>query len=205
MENAADALKLGASILIFVLALTISINAFTEARQTSQLILDYNDREYDLSYEERYVENNGTTERVVSAESIIPAIYKSYTENYKIVFKNLSGNKLYEKRNSSYEWQDINYIDLRKESLASVYQRKQFIQGILYGSNSFEITERDKIIKEYNTLGIRFTSNGIYDIIKSKKFTEKFGVYYEQDTYDGVSNTPTANYDKKRIITYEQN
>ena len=87
MENATEALKLGASILIFVLALMISINAFTEARQTSQIVLEYNDREYDLKYEDRYIEDNGTTERVVSAEAIVTAIYKSYTENYKIAIK----------------------------------------------------------------------------------------------------------------------
>ena len=50
MENAADALQMAAAVLIFVLALTIAINSFSQARQTAQLILDYNDREYDYTY-----------------------------------------------------------------------------------------------------------------------------------------------------------
>lgn len=204
MENATDALKMGAGILIFVLALIISINAFTEARQTSQTVLEYNDREYDLKYEDRYIEENGTTERVVSAEAIVTAIYKSYTENYKIAFDQ-PNIVLYKKRDSSYIWRDINYIDLRKESLASVRQRREFIQGILYGLKSFgNTTEQNAKKKEYENLGIQFTVNGIYDQIKTEKYTEKLGVYYEQDTYDDV-NTPTANFDQKRIITYYKN
>lgn len=203
MENATEALKLGASILIFVLALMISINAFTEARQTSQIVLEYNDREYDLKYEDRYIEDNGTTERVVSAEAIVTAIYKSYTENYKIVINDSEIERLYGKSsNGSYTFEPINYIDLRKESLASVNQRRQFIQGILYGSNSFG-TNKDNIIKEYKNLGIQFTTDGIYNLIKGRKYDEKLGVYYEQDTYDNV-NTPTTNFDKKRIITYDR-
>lgn len=86
MENATDALHMAAAVLIFVLALSISINAFGEVRQTSQTILEYKDREYDYSY----VEDNGTTQRIVSAETIIPSIYRAYKENYKIVFKESS-------------------------------------------------------------------------------------------------------------------
>ena len=82
MENAADALQMAAAVLIFVLALTIAINSFGQVRQISQLIIGYNDREYDYTY----VEDNGTTERIVGLESIIPSIYKAYRENYKIVF-----------------------------------------------------------------------------------------------------------------------
>ena len=86
--------------------------------------------------------------------------------------------------------------------MASLNQRRQFIQGILYGSNSFG-TNKDNIIKEYKNLGIQFTTDGIYNIIKGRKYVEKLGVYYEQDTYDNV-NTPIANFDKKRIITYDR-
>lgn len=86
MENVADALKMAAAVLVFVLALSISINAFGEARQSSQIILDSRDREYDYTY----VENAESTQRIVSAETIIPSIYRAYKENYKIVFKDKS-------------------------------------------------------------------------------------------------------------------
>ena len=83
MENATEALKMGAAVLMFVLALSISLNAFGEVRQTSQILLNYKDKEYNYTY----VEGNGSTNRVVSAESIVPSIYKAYKENFKIIFK----------------------------------------------------------------------------------------------------------------------
>ena len=70
MENAADALKMAAAVLIFVVALSISINAFGQVRLASRTILEYNDKEYNYTY----VEDNGTTKRIVGIESIIPTI-----------------------------------------------------------------------------------------------------------------------------------
>ena len=83
MENAIDALHMAVAVLIFVVALSISINAFGEVRMTAQTILDSKDKEYSYTY----VEDNGTTERIVGLESIVPSIYKAYKENYKIVFR----------------------------------------------------------------------------------------------------------------------
>ena len=98
MENAADALQMAAAVLIFVLALSISINAFGEARQTSQMLIEYNDREYDTTY----IEQNDGTQRTVSVESIIPNIYKAAKENNKIVFENceslFNNNGVYQQR-----------------------------------------------------------------------------------------------------------
>ena len=92
MENVTDALKMAAAVLIFVLALSISINAFGEARITATTILEYKDREYDYTYveENKDSEGNSITQRIVGAETIVPAIYKAYRENYKIVFKDKS-------------------------------------------------------------------------------------------------------------------
>ena len=82
MENAADALKMAAAVLVFVMALSITINSFTETRIAATTILNNKDKEYDYTY----VEDNGTTERLVGLESIIPTIYKAYKENYKVIF-----------------------------------------------------------------------------------------------------------------------
>ena len=132
MENAADALQMAAFVLIFVLALSISINAFGEARQTSQIILDYKDREYDYTY----VEDNGeTTERIVSAETIIPSIYKAYKENYKIVFKDKKGNglELYKKAEATtiQDKKSICSIDLEKDIVGDDRQKERFIRAWL--------------------------------------------------------------------------
>ncbi len=196
MENATDALKMAAAVLIFVLALSISINAFGEARRASQVILDYRDREYDYTYI-----TSGTTQRQVGLETIIPSIYKAYKENYKIIFdmKDINDkNGLYSKKNENGNYDEINYIDLEKEVLGSDKQKEEFIKAIIYGKDSIS----DEYKKEFSDLGINLKDVGIYARIEGKKVTEKLGVYYQEDMQTGGSNTPDANKTKKRVITY---
>lgn len=126
MENATEALKLGAWVLIFVVALSICINAFTEARKTMDTILEYNDREYDYTY----VEDTGTTQRIVGYESIIPTIYRAYKENYKIIFP----FTLY-KVTENGETKEINCIDKETAGYGNESQ-EEFIKAILTGDNT---------------------------------------------------------------------
>ncbi len=139
MENAADALQMAAFVLIFVLALSISINAFGEARQTSQVLLDYRDREYDYDWIE--ANNLDDTKRIVGAETIIPSIYKAYKENYKIVFENIGKDGLYKKRPPSAigDYQPVYHIDLENNDilvLGTDKQKEDFIEYLLYGEKS---------------------------------------------------------------------
>ena len=82
MENAADALKIAFGVLIFVVALSLSIFTFSNARQAIDSIITYRDKTQDYVY----VKKANNVNRLVSSESIIPAMYKAYTENYKIIF-----------------------------------------------------------------------------------------------------------------------
>ena len=134
MENAADALKIAASVLIFVVALSISINAFGEARMTATTILNYQDNEYDYTYVEENTDASGnvSTERIVGVETVVPSIYKAYRENYKIVFKGLDGG-VYTKDDETGRAQEINTIDLQNEVLGTESQKEQFVNAILYG------------------------------------------------------------------------
>jgi hypothetical protein len=191
MENAADALQMAAFVLIFVLALTISINAFGEARQAAQIILDYQDREYDYTY----VEDNGTTKRTVGVETIIPSIYKSYKENYKIVFNPDKIGKdegLYKKNNTP-----IYSFDLENTTLDDNL-KLDFITAILYGTSSIT-NETKNTLEKY--LGITLNSEGLYDKIKSKKFVENLGIYYQEEIQG--TDAVDANKTEKRVITYE--
>ncbi len=219
MENAAEALHMAAAVLIFVLALTISINAFSEARMTSQTLLDYNDREYEYTY----VEDNGTTKRIVGLESIVPSIYKAYKENYKIVFdddgntevvdaSNLLGDDgIYRIKESGHDVA-VYSIDLQNEVLGSDTQKEQFIMAILYGNRYADFgTVRQNFI---DNLGIYLNETGIYDKIinNGTGLYESLGVYYQEETpsqsSDGssddenVGSVPDANKTIKRVVTY---
>lgn len=194
MENAADALQMAAFVLIFVLALSISINAFGEVRQTSQIILDYKDREYDYTY----VEDNGTTQRIVGAETMIPSIYKAYRENYKIVFQFNDDTYLYSKKDKDNpNGKKIYYIDLEEEVLGSDEHKEKFIKTLLYGY------ENSEDVKIFTDAGLSLPKEGLYDKIKGKKFKEYLGIYYQEEV-QGQSNTPDANRTQKRVITYKE-
>ena len=221
MENAVDALHMAASVLIFVLALTISINAFGQARQTADMLVSYNDREYSYTYVEENKDSSGNvlTERLVGLDSIIPSIYKAYRENYKIVFRdrkgsetaeNLLGNDgLYRKRNNETGNYDAVYkIDLENESLAGDEQKLEFLSAILYGTKDDNF---DDISSRLGNLGISLNSTGLYDKINNRKLKEDIGIYYQEeagtvdddsDIETSGSDVPEANKTEKRVITY---
>ena len=190
MENAAEALKMAAAVLIFVLALSISINAFGEARIASRTILDYKDREYDYTYvdDNRDANGNVVTQRIVSLESIVPT---TPVEVYS--------------------------IDLQNEILGNDTQKEQFIMAILYGNRGFENQSDFETINNrfVKNLGIYLNSQGIYDKINNIKLKESIGVYYQEETPtindDGSFETPAENADVpnanktlKRVITYSR-
>lgn len=200
MENATEALHIGASVMIFVLALSISISAFGRARETAQLVLNYRDREYDYAY----VEESETTERIVNAETIVPSIYKAYKENYKIVFKGLS-EPVYYKRNTEEDFLTnekipVYSIDLEKDVLGSDEEKERFIRCLLYGANP----RYSNYIDEFEKSGIFLKKENIYDTIirTGTIFKESLGVYYQEEL-QGQTDAPDANRTKKRVITYE--
>ena len=190
MENAADALKMAAWVLIFVVALSIIINAFGMARQTTDILISYNDNVYYTDYVEQ-----GNTERKVGYETIIPAIYRAYKENYKIIFLNNDGTPMYFYENKNTKEQ-INYIDLEKQNVGNDTAKEEFIKYIVTGK---EINNSQ--YKFENSYDIK--NNGLYNQIKGKQFTESLGVYYQEEIDGNQSNTPDANKTKKRVITYK--
>lgn len=211
MENAAEALRMAGGFLIFVLALTISINAFTQARQGIDDVVLYSDREY-LSL---YLEQNDSTKRVVGAESIVPTIYRAYKENVKINFAFLGKNDddcLYSKENpTTGEKEYITYIDLESENISDETKKDYIIKRILFGNefesgndnNGFDIKYSENLEKQ---LKIKFNRKGLYyrlmDYVdKHTQFEEELGVYYP-DEAQGTNDKSTINKTEKKVITY---
>ena len=184
MENAVDALHMAAAVLIFVLALSISINAFGQARQTSQMLVEYNDREMEYTYVEENTDEAGNvlTERIVGIESVIPTIYKAYRENYKIVF-DVSNSKtlttigeddgLFSKRDNATGDLIPNYeidVDTDDWALAGDEQKLEFLMAILYGDAVDNFTDLET--KFRSSSGIYLNKEGLYDKIKSVRLKE---------------------------------
>ena len=193
MENAIDALYIGVAVLIFVVALSVSINAFGNARATSQAVLDMKDREYDYTYIQ-----GDSTERIVGCETIVPSIYKAYKEHYKIVFKFKDDNfYLYKKGDEK-----INYIDLEQEVLGG--NQEDFIKALLYGNKCGDFDDIKDEFKNRNGQNITFNTERLYSYIKSRNatFKEELGVYIYEETKGNLENSQEKN--KKRVITYTE-
>lgn len=221
MENAADALKMAAAVLVFVMALGIGISSFSQARVAADTLIRYTDRDSVT----QYAEDIGTRTRFVGKETIIPTIYRAYRENYKIVFYNSDGTpiELYTRiRDGARE--SVSSIDLEKDVIGDTRQQDNFIMALLYGAKgTFKKADGTsmsfdefKAELETNNSGISLNSQGIYDtILKNSTFEEKYGVYYQDDLlpedYDPDTDisdqfdeqeTPDTNKTKKRIISY---
>ena len=223
MENAAEALKMAGSILLFVLALSVVIPLFSRARTTAESVMEYSDRESKyLNVDELgedfyfYVGNGDKKVRDVSLETIIPTIYRSYKENSKVVFtiKNAANAEpekveLYSYRKSGI-WTKFNSIDLKYTSIATG-REKEFIDGIVYADFTNSGNSADEFEKKFAVRldGEVNTGHGLYDYLKDKiesgkPIIEHLGVYYQEDvTNDRPDSVPEANKDEKRVVTYE--
>lgn len=110
MENASEALIMAASVIIFVVALSVSVYAFGEARIAADIVMQGSDATFDQTYidadkkgllrsvtfsdsgitvgDSSTSTNNSTSivTRTVGAETIIPTLYRAYKEKIIIVF-----------------------------------------------------------------------------------------------------------------------
>ena len=210
-ENIADALKMAGSVLLFVMGLSIAILAFSQAWESMDIVLSYSDRE-SLSIEGNprfyYLSKDNDTSRYVGKETIIPAIYRAYKENYKIVFKFPDDYYLFkqEVKNAKglNEEKKISTLDLANQSLSSDLASRQFLNGIIYGDFEYE---NEKSKNDYiNKFKITPNDISLYQYLTEKESTYKIkeylGTYYIEDV-NGTSEVNAVNKTEKRVITYE--
>ena len=158
------------------------------------VIINASDREYLATY----IPQSKDYERQVGFESIIPAVYRSFKENYKIVFEfKDTAYSLYK-----YDGNEINYIDLSINNMADNV-KEEFIKRVIFGTSNANID------KKYDSYFTRYTFNDenkcLYNKLKDSKksYHEKLGIYYEGEE-NGATLAPNANKTEKRIITYQE-
>ena len=212
MENAVDALKMAGAVLMFVIALSVSIVAFGQAREAADVILEYKDRETVYIDGDYYYEASGF-ERTVSIETIIPSIFRAYNEQYKIVFEGLT-EPLYtykNSRNQTFERYslDSDYDNNIINSNDKTQGYTTFLNAIIYGK------KEDKFDMWYNTSNrtVILPSQSLYDILIGKEIKEYLGIYYPSETLEEnetstidpniTGEVPDVNKEEKRIITYK--
>lgn len=94
MENAAEALKMAFGVFVLIIALSISIYAFSKVRETSEIVIRRTDITEYYEYQDYAKSGKKDEHRVVGIEEIIPMLYRYVENDYKIVFK--QGNYSYE-------------------------------------------------------------------------------------------------------------
>ena len=177
MENAVEALKIAFAVMMFVVALSLSISSLSQASSTVDAIINLNDRETEYTY---VIPTNSN--RIVGVETVVPSMYKAYQEKFDIYFyKNSDGTieefPIYQKIDASGNIIDVNYIDG-----SEVFANQEQI-----------VLHLDKILREGDLY-----EEGLYAKLKGKKFEEKLGEYYITES----DSTPDAMKIKKRVITY---
>ena len=92
MENAVDALKIAFAVFIFIVALSLAMYMFTQARETADIVLASSDVTEFMDYVE--VADTVGEDRIVGLETIIPTLYKYFKENYTVIFLKSNGTSL---------------------------------------------------------------------------------------------------------------
>lgn len=212
MENAVDAFKLAFAVFVFIIAISIVMYMFTQAKTTSDLVLERSDVTEFMDYTVlESIQNSGTMiaeDRIVGLETIIPTLYKYYKENYTVVFLK-SDNKtpltIYETQTNEKLWSK-NYTnkyyksdtDLKKVCSFDVDEEtsrrepwtgnneyyKKNIDMFLSGG-TFKAPSGNGMDYNYSDINVNGwrRSNGFIEEYKDKKFRESLGIY----TYNNIS------------------
>lgn len=177
MEDAVEALKLAAWVLIFILALSIVFMVFSQAKEVADIVLNYSDNTYFASYVEAETSNgNG---RTVGIETVIPTLYRYYKEKYSVDI--VVNDKIEEKFDEEIE---------RK-----VYSRNDDTYKYLYENGIPWLANPNIDIKNRVSAYIGKNADTVNDIRLSKYANKSLKNYKDQtftETFRKVENVPEA-------------
>lgn len=84
MENAADALLIAFAVLIFVVALTVTLTSLSQAKTTADIVLFYSDRENFQTPLPSDADNFEDGGRIVGADTVIATIARCAKEKFSV-------------------------------------------------------------------------------------------------------------------------
>lgn len=112
MENAVDALKIAAAVLVFVIAITIAFALLSQAKSTSDIILFSSDKTNYYDYSKNF---DGTNGRIVGTDVVISSLYRYYKESIVV--------RILPKRGAPIEF------NTKTDGLGSQKARKEFVNA----------------------------------------------------------------------------
>ena len=193
MENAVKALEYAFAVLVFVIAITISINLLNQSKSTSDLIftsLDQSTYYDDVELTDAEKNANG---RIVGVETIIPTLYRNFKENYVIEFYTKNKEELILRLDFSEEnqrreiWTGNTNTDVKKR-----------LDILINGGRSVTIPEVGTFDGVINNQGYNISddfalknssarnyivSNGLYKYCERKQFVEEYAHLLSEKEY----------------------
>ena len=191
MENAADALKIAFAVMVFVLALSLSISCLSEANSAVQAVAFMRDRETNYTY----VTPSSKLTRIVGVETVVTSMYKADGTDLVLYYRTDNNGNRIKKDNVDIP---VTYIDLKDENYANAEEAITHLNFLLgnyrsYKSNDY-YTKHSNLKKYEKQLNDDYYSHGgLYNFFAGKTFIENLGEYYQ-----GTDSTKI----KKRVITY---
>lgn len=151
MDDAVHALIMAFSVFVFLIALSVGMYMFSQVVTTAEVMTFYSDstRYYDnieFNVSDTYTDDNikDGTARVVSAETIIPTLYRYYKENFCV--------KIYDAGNELIQIFDVNLEGKVHNSIGdtTAVEQNSFSQKSNY---AYEKIYNDKTKKNYYLFG----------------------------------------------------
>ena len=192
MENAVEALKMAGFMLLFIIALSITMVTLTQAKTTADSLVKNQDRQETYQYVELAEGETKAFSRTVTLSDIIPTLYRYAQEDYAVQFYNSDGSPL-----NVYESGEIrNGVNVRKNDLDLDTEHWEENGVTRYEEWRGNTTK----IKQHVDDVVEFLLQPSY---KDRQFEEKLGTIedYEEDQ-DTNELVPDINKQYKRVITY---
>ena len=192
MENAVEALKMAGFMILFVIALSITMVTLTQAKTTADSLVKNQDRQESYQYVELAEGETKAFSRTVTLSDIIPTLYRYAQEDYAVQFYNSDGSPL------------------------NVYESGQMQNGVHVKKNDLDLdTEHweENGVTKYeewrgNTTKMKQHVDDVVEFLlqpsyKDRQFEEKLCTIedYEEDQ-DTNELVPDINKQYKRVITY---
>ena len=192
MENAVEALKMAGFMLLFIIALSITMVTLTQAKTTADSLVKNQDRQESYQYVELAEGETKAFSRTVTLSDIIPTLYRYAQEDYAVQFYNSDGSPL-----NVYESGEIrNGVNVRKNDLDLDTEHWEENGVTRYEEWRGNTTK----IKQHVDDVVEFLLQPEY---KDRQFEERLGTIEDfEENQDTNELVPDINKQYKRIITY---
>lgn len=229
MDNAVEALYISAAVLVFMLALSLTLSSFSTFRNDLENIILSDERidtaaitetDEEGKIKQNFINYISSSEecRTVGIETVANSLYRVYKENYIVVIKLKNPNDYDAFKSSGGTLKDYSGMLIKGNGIAvnsGISKANIKLQNYIKDSNSKKLIDLSDSILVFSIPSARNDENyinkalnaGLYNLLKDKTFIEYTGVYYETDTVP--IGTDLDNYDtdpnKNSVSTANKN